>query len=51
MLLFRRAKSRAMTDRPAKLIRNSTAEFLIFTGESDESYSDNDVTSTLERQT
>lgn len=39
-----------MTDRPTKLIRNGTAEFLIFTGQVGEPCSANDETPTSERQ-
>ncbi len=40
-----------MTDSSNKLIRNSAAEFLIFTGHAGEPCSANDETPTLERQT
>ena len=36
MLLFRRNKGRVMSNGNNKLIRNSTAEFLIFTGHAGE---------------
>jgi len=39
-----------MTDRPTKLIRNSATEFLIFTGQADESRFTNDETPTSESQ-
>ena len=38
-----------MIDRPTKLIRNSTADFLIFTGQVGELCSVNDETPTSER--